>query len=136
MLRYMLDTNLCIHVMRNPDSPVRDRFKAHTGELCISMITLHELIHGADKSQRPEFQRELTMDLVSRLEVLNFDAEAANHSGNIHATLAKAGAIIGAYDMLIAGHARSLGLTIVTNNSREFSRVDGLRCEDWLAPSA
>lgn len=132
MLRFMLDTNLCIHVMRNPDSSVKDRFKAHAGELSISTITLHELIHGADRSKRPEYQRDLTMDLVSRLAVLEFDAEAADHSGNIHATLSKSGAIIGAYDMLIAGHARSLGLTVVTSNLREFSRVEGLRCEDWL----
>ena len=72
------------------------------------------------------------MDMASRLAVLDFDAEAASHSGSIHATLAKTGSLIGAYDMLIAGHARSLGLVIVTNNLREFSRVDGLRCEDWL----
>jgi tRNA(fMet)-specific endonuclease VapC len=132
MLRYMLDTNLCIHVMRNPGSSVSDHFKAHAGELCISTITLHELIHGADRSKRPEFQRELTMDLASRLDVLEFDSVAADHSGNIHASLAMTGSVIGAYDMLIAGHARSRGLTVVTNNLREFERVGGLRCEDWL----
>lgn len=132
MLRYMLDTNICIHVMRHPDTPVAARFKENEGGLCISTITLHELLHGAEKSQRPVFQRDLTMDMASRLAVLDFDAEAASHSGSIHATLAKTGSLIGAYDMLIAGHARSLGLVIVTNNLREFSRVDGLRCEDWL----
>jgi tRNA(fMet)-specific endonuclease VapC len=133
MLRYMLDTNVCIHVMRHPDTPMAAHFKANEGALCISAVTLHELLHGAEKSQRPAFQRDLTMDLVSRLDVLDFDAEAATHSGNIHATLAKSGQLIGAYDMLIAGHARCLGLILVTNNQREFSRVDGLRCEDWLA---
>jgi tRNA(fMet)-specific endonuclease VapC len=132
MLRYMLDTNVCIHVMRNPDSSIAAQFKASGGSLCISTVTLHELLHGAERSRRPEYQRALTEDLASRLAVLNFDDLAANHSGNIHATLANAGQIIGAYDMLIAGHARSLGLIIVTNNLREFSRVDGLRCEDWL----
>jgi tRNA(fMet)-specific endonuclease VapC len=133
MLRYMLDTNLCIHVMRRPDSPAASQFKANAESLCISTITLHELLHGVERSQRPVFQRELTEDFVSRLAVLNFDDVAASHSGNIHATLAKTGEIIGAYDMLIAGHARSLGLTVVTGNLKEFTRVDGLRCEDWLA---
>lgn len=132
MLRYMLDSNICIHVMRHPESPVRLRLNAHAGELCVSTITMHELIHGAERSQRPSYQRELTMDFASHVKVLDFDAEAASHSGQIHASLAKSGQVIGAYDMLIAGHARSLGLTVVTNNLKEFSRVDGLRCEDWL----
>jgi tRNA(fMet)-specific endonuclease VapC len=136
MLRYMLDTNVCIHVMRHPDSPIAPRFKAHAGELCISTITLHELFHGVERSSRPDFQRELTMDLVSRLDVLDFDDAAATQSGNIHATLARSGQLIGSYDMLIAGHARSLGFIIVTGNLREFSRVEGLRCEDWLALEA
>ncbi len=133
MLRFMLDTNLCIHVMRHPGSPAGDRFKANSGTLCFSTITLHELLHGAERSSRPEYQRDLTMSLVSRLDVLDFDDAAAHHSGEIHARLAKAGRIIGAYDMLIAGHARSRGLSIVTNNLGEFTRVEGLRCEDWLA---
>ena len=131
-MRYMLDTNVCIHVMRSPDSNVAARFKAHVAELCISTITMHELIHGADKSRRPAYQRDLVMVLISKISVLDFGAEAADHSGNIHATLAKAGEIIGAYDMLIAGHARSLGMTVVTNNLKDFTRVEGLRCEDWL----
>lgn len=133
MLRYMLDTNICIHVMRNPGSGVLGKFNAHATGLCISAITLHELLHGAERSRRPAYQRDLTEQLVSRLDLLDFDDLAANHSGDIHAALAKAGQMIGAYDVLIAGHARSLGLTIVTNNLREFTRVDGLRCEDWLA---
>lgn len=132
MLRYMLDTNLCIEVLRNPQSTVAERFKANEAGLSISTVTLHELHSGADRSRRPEYQRALTETLTARLAVLEFDDAAASHSGNIHATLAKAGNIIGAYDMLIAGHARSRGLIVVTNNTREFSRVDGLRCEDWL----
>jgi tRNA(fMet)-specific endonuclease VapC len=132
MLRYMLDSNLCIHVMRNPDSRAADKMKENAGALAISMITVHELFYGADKSRRPTYQRDLVMDFASKIEVLDFDAGAADHSGNIHATLAKVGAIIGAFDMLIAGHARSRGLIVVTNNLREFTRVEGLRCEDWL----
>ncbi len=132
MLRYMLDTNLCIAVLRDPHSPAAERFKANEADLSISTVTLHELHFGADKSRRPEYQRALTETFTARLAVLEFDAEAASHSGNIHAALAKAGNIIGAYDMLIAGHARSRGLIVVTNNLREFGRVAGLRCEDWL----
>lgn len=129
----MLDTNVCIHVMRHPQSPVRTRFNESASALSISTVTLHELIHGVNRSARPAYQRDLTMELVSLLDVLDFDDLAANHSGDIHATLGKAGQLIGSYDMLIAGHARSRGLTIVTSNLHEFARVDGLRCEDWLA---
>ena len=133
MLRYMLDSNLCIVVMRRTASVVAAKLKQHNGTTCISTVTMHELIHGAEKSARPAYQMNLVDTLLSGLTVLNFDAAAASHSGEIHASLAKRGQIIGAYDMLIAGHARSLGLTVVTNNMREFTRVDGLRCEDWLA---
>ena len=136
IVRYMLDTNLCIQVIRRPQSATAERFKQHIGAMCVSTITLHELHHGSEKSARPAFQRQLTDQLVSGLEVLEFDGAAAEHSGEIHATLAKAGQIIGAYDMLIAGHARSRGLTVVTNNLREFLRVEGLRCEDWLTKEA
>jgi len=132
MLRYMLDTNLCIHVMRNPDSLVKEKFRRRGGEMAISTITWHELVHGAERSQRPEYQLQLAEDLASRLDVLDFDRSAADHSGHIHAALARSGQVIGAYDMLIAGHARSLGLMVVTNNLREFRRVDGLLCENWV----
>ena len=116
MIRYLLDTNVCIHVMRLPDSRIAAKFNTHAADLAISTITLHELIHGADKSRRPEFQRNLVGQFASRIEALDFGVAAASHSGNIHATLAKSGNIIGTYDMLIAGHARSLGLIVVTNN--------------------
>ena len=132
MLSYMLDTNVCVMVMRTPGGHVADRFKANAGTMCISTITLHELRYGADKSNRPAHQHEKVDNLVSRLEVLKFDDDAADQSGEINAYLARKGQIIGAYDMLIAGHARSRGLIVVTNNLREFTRVDGLRCEDWL----
>ena len=133
MLRFMLDSNLCIHAMRNPDSAVLAKLDAHEGELCISSVVLHELIHGAERSRRPEHHRRVIAEFVDGVDLLDFDAAAADHSGQIHATLAKSGQIIGAYDMLIAGHARSRGLTVVTNNLKEFARVEGLRCEDWLA---
>ena len=131
MLRFMLDSNLCINAMRNPESPVLAKLDAHEGEICISSVVLHELVHGAERSRRPEHHRRLIDEFVGGLDLLDFDAAAADHSGQIHATLAKSGQIIGAYDMLIAGHARSRGLTVVTGNLKEFTRVDGLRCEEW-----
>ncbi|MBX9644455.1 MAG: type II toxin-antitoxin system VapC family toxin [Novosphingobium sp.] len=128
----MLDTNICIAAMRKSDGDLFDRLDKQKSKLCISTITLHELDHGAERAQRPDVERGRIFALTSLLEVLDFDADAANHSGQIHAALAKSGQVIGAYDMLIAGHARSLGLTVVTSNLKEFSRIEGLRCEDWL----
>lgn len=128
----MLDSNVCIAAMRKGDGDLFDRLDRQKAKLCISTITLHELEHGAERSQRPAVERGRIFALTSLLEVLDFDAEAARQSGNIHATLAMSGQIIGSYDMQIAGHARSLDLTLVTGNLKEFTRVEGLRCEDWL----
>ena len=119
--------------MRAADGELFNRLQSVKPTLCISTVTLHELLHGAEKAHRSAQEKGRVFALTSLLKILDFDAEAANHSGQIHATLAKSGQIIGAYDMLIAGHARSRGLTVVTNNLREFTRVEGLRCEDWLA---
>lgn len=131
MLAYMLDSNVCIAAMRASDSRLFERFEQHKSQLCMSTVALHELIHGAEKSQRPDHQHGRIAALTSLLEVLEFDANAARHSGQIHAMLSRAGKVIGAYDMLIAGHARSRNLTVVTNNLKEFTRVPGLLCEDW-----
>ena len=133
MLRYLLDTNLCIRVLRDRPAGLRDRFNAEASGLCISTIVLTELLHGAAKSARPIENREEVERFVARLTLLPFDEEAAAHAGDIRATLERAGKMIGGYDVLIAGHARSKGLVVVTGNLGEFTRVDGLRCEDWLA---
>ena len=93
---------------------------------------LTELLHGAAKSARPIENRTEVERFANRLEVLPFDADAAAHAGDIRATLEREGRQIGGYDVLIAGHARSRGLIVVTGNLGEFDRVDGLRCEDWL----
>lgn len=132
MLRYMLDTNLCIRVLRDRPAAVRRRFNEENEGLCISTIVLTELLHGAAKSARPQENRRAVEDFGARLEVLPFDAEAADHAAEIRAELERKGQGIGAYDVLIAGHARSRGLTVITGNLGEFGRVDGLRCEDWL----
>jgi tRNA(fMet)-specific endonuclease VapC len=128
----MLDTDLCIRVLRDRPWGVRARFNAEGDGLCVSTIVLTELLHGAAKSARPVDNRTDVERFANRLEVLAFDADAAAHAGDIRATLERKGQQIGGYDVLIAGHARSRGLVVVTGNLREFERVDGLRCEDWL----
>lgn len=133
MLRYLLDTNLCIRVLRDRPSQIRERFNQEADGLCISTIVLTELLHGAAKSARPAHNRTEVERFAARLEVLPFDAAAADHTADIRATLERQGLPIGGYDLLIAGHARSKGLTVITSNLAEFRRVDGLRCEDWLA---
>ncbi|HYD97818.1 MAG TPA: type II toxin-antitoxin system VapC family toxin [Alphaproteobacteria bacterium] len=132
MLRYMLDTNVCIRVIRDRPPSARIRFNAEATGLCISAVTLGELWHGAAKSARPTEARQQVDQLAARLETLPFDDAAAAHFGDIRADLERRGAVIGPYDLMIAGHARSRGLIVVTGNLGEFRRVDGLRCEDWL----
>jgi len=133
MLRYMLDTNLCVRVLRDRPQAFRERFNLEADGLCISTVVLTELLHGAQKSARPEHNRRAVEAFCARLEVLAFDVNAAGHAADIRAALERQGAMIGGYDVLIAGHARSRGLVVVTNNLREFTRVDGLRVEDWSA---
>jgi tRNA(fMet)-specific endonuclease VapC len=132
VLHYLLDTNLCIRVLRDRPHGVRERFNLAADGLCISTIVLTELLHGAAKSDRPDHNRSEVERFTARLEVLPFDAAAADHAADIRAVLERRGETIGGYDLLIAGHARSRGLIVVTGNLAEFERVDGLRCEDWL----
>ncbi|EFE93294.1 type II toxin-antitoxin system tRNA(fMet)-specific endonuclease VapC [Serratia odorifera] len=131
MLKYLLDTNTCIFTIKNKPTLVRERFNLNTSRLCISSVTLMELIYGAEKSQAPERNLAVLEGFIARLDVLNYDAAAAAHSGQIRAELSRQGLPIGPFDLMIAGHARSQGLIVVTNNTREFERVDGLRIEDW-----
>lgn len=132
MLKYMLDTNICIFTIKNKPHEVREAFNRYQGQLCISAITLMELIYGAEKSAAPEKNLAVVESFAARLDILNYDQEAAAHSGQLRAELAKNGKPIGPYDQMIAGHARSQGLMLVTNNLREFERVPGLRVEDWV----
>ena len=134
MLKYLLDTNICIFTLKNKPQSVREAFNRHHGQLCISSVTLMELIYGAEKSSSPESNLAVVEGFSARLEVLPYDANAAAHTGQLRAELAKLGKPIGPYDQMIAGHARSLGLILVSNNRREFERVPGLRLEDWAQP--
>lgn len=132
MFKYMLDTNIVIYVMNNRPAAVLDTFNQHVGTMCISSITLAELIYGAEKSGKPQHSLNAVQDFTSRLDVLDYGEKAAAHYGEIRADLVKKGTPIGVNDLHVAGHARSEGLTLVSNNTKEFERVEGLRLENWI----
>ena len=131
-LRYLLDTNICIYTLKQRPAHIRERFNRHAAHLAISSVVLADLLYGAEKSSRPEHNLEQVERFATRLDVLPFDDLAAVHYGQIRAALERSGQGIGPYDLMIAGHARSRGLTLVTNNEREFSRVPGLLLENWV----
>lgn len=133
MLKYMLDTYIVIYTIKNRPEQVRKAFKLHEGQMCISAVTLGELIYGAEKSAQTERNLADIEGLIARLDVTAFDAHASEHFGQLRAELYRIGQPIGPYDMMIAGHARALGLILVTNNVKEFSRVPGLRIENWAS---
>jgi len=133
MLKYLLDTNIVIYTMKNRPPEVRAAFMQHNGQMAISSITYMELVYGAEKSSNPEANLVAIEGFVARLEVLDYDTNAAAHTGQLRAELAKQGTPIGPYDQMIAGHARSLGLVLVSNNEKEFARVPGIRLEDWVS---
>lgn len=131
-MRYMLDTNICIHVIKNrPETVIQNFLKHEPTELCISSITYAELMHGVEKSQDVERNRVAMMLFLSPISILEFDNYAAEEYGKIRADLERKGTPIGPMDMLIAAHARSEGLVLVTNNTREFTRVEDLPVENW-----
>ena len=131
MLQYMLDTDTVIYTIKNRPANVRKLFQKHEGHLCISSITWGELVYGTQRSSRPEQNYRDIEGLAARLTISVFDDRAAFHFGQIRSELYSQGKPIGPYDMQIAGHARALGLILVTNHEREFSRVSGLRIENW-----
>ena len=130
----MLDTSVCVRALRDRSGYLATRFKARGGDLRISTMVLTELLFGADLSSRPDHHREAVEDLVRRMVVMEFDAAAASHAADIRAHLQRAGTPIGVYDTLIAAHARSRGLMLLTGNLSDFRRVPGLLCEDWVEP--
>jgi tRNA(fMet)-specific endonuclease VapC len=132
-MKAMLDTNICIYIIKRRPQSVLDRFSAFpVGDIGISSITLAELEYGAAKSAQPKKNREALEEFVSPLDIATFDRDAAESYGRIRATLERKGLPIGAMDMLIAAHALSLGANLVTNNEAEFRRVSGLRVENWI----
>ena len=132
-LRYLLDTDTVIAILRQPTPALRTRLAQEADRLAVSAITVSELTYGVEKSSDPARNRAALQMALAQLEALDFDDAAAAHAGEIRALLARAGTPIGGYDVLIAGHARAAGLTVVTHNIREFGRVPGLVVEDWLA---
>ncbi|MGH8822844.1 MAG: type II toxin-antitoxin system tRNA(fMet)-specific endonuclease VapC [Rhodoferax sp.] len=131
MLRYLLDTNIAIYVIKRRPVTALQTFNEHAGHMAVSSITLAELLHGAEKSNAPARSLAVVEDFCSRLEVLPYGAKAAAHYGSIRAALEKHGQLIGVNDIHIAAHARSEGLTLVSNNLREFERVDALQLANW-----
>jgi tRNA(fMet)-specific endonuclease VapC len=132
MLKYLLDTNIVIYVIKQRPRIALDRFNREHGHMAVSSITLAELIHGAEKSNDPSRNLAAVEDFCSRLVVLPYGDKAAWHYGSIRAALEKIGMTIGVNDLHIAGHARSEGLTLVSNNLREFERVPGLVLDNWV----
>ena len=131
-MTYMLDTNICIYVIKHKPPVVLQRFRAHIKDgLCISSITLAELSHGVEKSEQREKNTDALLHLVDVLKVVPFDNHTAYEYGKICAFLQRQGTPIGTMDMLIAAHARLHGFVLITNNVREFSRVPGLMVENW-----
>ncbi len=130
-LKYMLNTNIVIYVIKRRPIELLEVFNRHAGKMCISSITLAELLHGVEKSAMPDHNLRQVEDFITRLEVLAYGGKAAAHYGEIRADLERKGTPIGVNDLHIAGHARSEGLTLVTNNLREFERVDALRLVNW-----
>jgi tRNA(fMet)-specific endonuclease VapC len=135
MLRYLIDTEVAVAFLRQQSEFNRSRFAAYDGSLAISTVSLFELMYGSEKSDAPASNRQAVQNLLGFIKVIDFDAAAAEHSGQIRAVLAVEGRPIGKYDLLIAGLARSRGLAVVTGNVREFERVPGLLVENWLTPT-
>jgi len=130
--RYLLDTNICIYIAKHNPPAVRERFARHSAaELAMSVVTLGELRFGAEKSQAREAALSTIAQLASLIEVMPLPEAAGDHYGQIRAALHRQGQIIGNNDLWLAAHARAEGWILVTNNEREFTRVDGLQVENW-----
>jgi len=133
MLKYLLDTNIVIYVIKRRPIEVMGVFNENAGRMAISAITLSELYHGAEKSTKVAQNLAVVEEFSSLLEVLPYTAKASLHYGTIRSALEKVGRPIGVNDLHIAAHARSEGLTLVTNNIGEFERVPGLLLQNWVA---
>ena len=132
-MRYMLDTNICIYLIKKKPAGVIQRLKSlRISDVSLSSITLAELEYGVEKSQRPDQNRWALPEFLSPLDILSFDDDAAQRYGAIRSRLEKSGNVIGSMDILIAAHALSLGAVLVTNNAAEFRRVEELTVENWV----
>jgi len=135
-MRYLLDTNICIYIAKHkPPSVLAHLQRLKSGDVGMSVITHLELVYGASKSQQREANLQRIQSLERLIPVLPLDASTGRHYGEVRAILERKGTPIGAYDLLIAAHALSLGLTLVTNNTREFRRVPQLMVKNWAEES-
>ena len=132
MIKYLLDTNIVIYVIKRRPTEVLAAFNNNVTRMAISAVTLAELLHGAEKSSQPSSNLAVVEDFCSRLVVLPYTEKAAQHYGAIRAALEKIGQPIGVNDLHIAAHARSEGLVLVTNNEKEFAKVPALQIENWV----
>ncbi|MEQ8752026.1 MAG: type II toxin-antitoxin system VapC family toxin [Coleofasciculus sp. G1-WW12-02] len=131
---FLLDTNICIYIIRQKPANVLEKFQSLSpSDVGVSSITVAELEYGAYKSQRQEQNRTALSQFLMMLEILPFDAQTTQTYGKMRSELEKMGIVIGAMDLLIASQALDLGITLVTNNVREFSRIPGLTWENWVA---
>jgi tRNA(fMet)-specific endonuclease VapC len=130
---YMLDTNICGYIIRNKPLHIRDKFKSieKDHEITLSSIVVSELLYGAIKKESPKLTK-LVKSFIDGFTIHDFDEAAAYEYANIRKRLEQRGEIIGSNDLFISAHAKALSATLVTNNQREFSRVDGLRVENWI----
>ena len=132
MIKYLLDTNIVIYVMKRRPIEVLETFNQNASRMAISAITMSELHHGAEKSVRVTQNLEVIEEFASRLEVLPYTEKASQHYVSIRGVFEKSGLVIGVSDLHIAAHARSEGLVLVTNNAREFERIPALAVENWV----
>ncbi len=131
-MKYLIDTNICIYIMNKRPAKVIKKFKHfEVGEIGLSTITVSELQYGVAKSNQRELNRQRLNEFITPLEILSYDEFAAEAYGNIRIQLEKSGQPIGPLDTLIAAHARSRNLILVTNNETEFKRVEDLKVENW-----
>jgi tRNA(fMet)-specific endonuclease VapC len=131
-MHYMLDTNVCIYIIKKKPAHVLKRFqRSRISDIGISSITLSELVYGSVKSSKPEQNHLALAQFAAPLEILSYDHSASQFYGHIRYHLEKRGTPVGALDMLIAAHALSAGCILVTNNEREFQRIPGLKIENW-----
>jgi tRNA(fMet)-specific endonuclease VapC len=129
----MLDTNICIYIIKNKPQSVKEKFMMYdVGDLSLSSITVSELYYGAYKSQHIEKNLLALEHFLKPFNILEYDTKASVEYGKIRASLEKSGKVIGGLDMMIAAHARSLDMTLVTNNTKEFKRVDNLVLDNWV----
>jgi tRNA(fMet)-specific endonuclease VapC len=132
-MKVLLDTNICIYIIKRKPQSVLEHFQQfNVGDVCLSTITLYELMYGAYKSQLPENNRQAIRQFVSPLEILPFDEGTADWCGYIRAMLEKQGNVIGPMDLQIAATALSYNLTLVTNNNKEFPRIQNLKIDNWI----